>query len=79
MTPFFDEHSVALLQVLTDRGTEYCGNPERHEYELYLPVAEIDHSRSKTKRPQTNRIVERFHKAILNESYQVAFRKKVYR
>jgi hypothetical protein len=34
--PFFDEHSVMLQRVLTDRGTEYCGAPERHEYELYL-------------------------------------------
>ena len=34
--PFFDEHDVKLLRVLTDRGSEYCGNPERHDYELYL-------------------------------------------
>jgi transposase InsO family protein len=77
--PFFDEHGVVLLRVLTDRGTEYCGNPERHEYELYLAVEDIDHSRTKTKSPQTNGIVERFHKTILNEFYRVAFRKKVYR
>ena len=77
--PFFDEHNVALLRILTDRGTEYCGNPERHEYELYLAVEDIDHSRTKTKSPQTNGIVERFHKTILNEFYRVAFRKKVYR
>ena len=32
--------------VLTDRGTEYCGNPERHEYELYLAVENIDHTRT---------------------------------
>jgi len=36
--PFFDAHEVKLLRVLTDRGSEYCGNPERHEYELYLAV-----------------------------------------
>src|SRR6478609_1015484 len=52
--PFFDEHDVKLLRVLTDRGSEYCGNPERHEYELYLAVEDIDHSRTKTKSPQTN-------------------------
>ena len=28
--PFFDEHGVPLSRVLTDRGTEYCGAPERH-------------------------------------------------
>lgn len=32
--PFFDEQGIALSRVLTDRGTEYCGAPERHEYEL---------------------------------------------
>jgi transposase InsO family protein len=77
--PFFDEQGVALLRILTDRGTEYCGNPERHEYELYLAVEDIDHSRTKTKSPQTNGIVERFQKTILNEFYRVTFRKKVYR
>jgi hypothetical protein len=77
--PLFEEHDVKLLRVLTDRGSEYCGNPERHEYELYLAVEDIDHSRTKTKSPQTNGICERFHKTVLNEFYRVAFRKKVYR
>jgi hypothetical protein len=49
--PFFDEHEIPLLRILTDRGTEYCGNPERHEYELYLAVEDIDHNRTKTKSP----------------------------
>ena len=43
--PFFDEEGIPFLRVLTDRGTEYCGNHERHEYELYLAVEDIDHSR----------------------------------
>jgi transposase InsO family protein len=77
--PLFEEHSIALQRVLTDRGTEYCGSPERHEYELYLALEDIDHSRTKTKSPQTNGIVERFHKTLLNEFYRVAFRKKIYR
>ena len=77
--PFFEEQGVRLLRVLTDRGTEYCGNPERHEYELYLAVEDIDHSRTKAKSPQTNGIVERFHKTALNEFYRIAFRKKLYR
>jgi transposase InsO family protein len=75
----FDGHEVKLLRVLTDRGGEYCGNPERHEYELYLAVEDIDHSRTKTKSPQTNGICERFRKTVLNEFYRVAFRKKAYR
>jgi transposase InsO family protein len=76
--PFFAEHEVPLLRVLTDRGSEFCGNPERHEYELYLAVEDIDHSRTKTKSPQTNGICERFHKTVLNEFYRIAFRKKLY-
>src|SRR5207302_8654188 len=73
-----ERHDVKLLRVLTDRGSEFCGNPERHEYELYLAIEDIDHSRTKTKSPQTHGICERFHKTVLNEFYRVAFRKKVY-
>src|ERR1700756_820685 len=76
--PFFDEQGVTLQRVLTDRGTEYCGGPEHHEYELYLAVENIDHTRTKVKSPQTNGIVERFHRTVLNEFYRVAFRRKIY-
>ena len=79
VVPFFDEHDVPLLRMLTDRGSEYCGNPERHEYQLYLALEDIDHTKTKTKSPQTNGICERFHKTVLDEFYRVAFRKKIYR
>ena len=77
VVPFFDEKEVKLSRVLTDRGTEYCGNPEHHEYELYLAVEDIDHSRTKTKSPQTNGIAERFLKTMLDEFYRIAFRKRL--
>jgi transposase InsO family protein len=76
--PFYQEQQVPLLRVLTDRGTEYCGRVEQHDYQLYLAVNDIDHTRTKAQHPQTNGICERFHKTILNEFYQVAFRKKIY-
>lgn len=76
--PWFDEQDVRVLRVLTDRGTEYCGAREHHEYELYLAIEDIDHSRTKAKHPQTNGICERFHQTIQNEFYSVAFRKKIY-
>ncbi len=60
------------------QGTKYCGRPEYHEYELYLAVENIDHSKTKVSHPQTNGICERFHKTILNEFYQISFRKKIY-
>jgi transposase InsO family protein len=76
--PCFEEHEIALSRVLTDRGTEYCGT-ERHQYDLYLAVEDIDHTRTKAKSPQTNGIWERFHKTLLNEFYRLAFRKKIYK
>ena len=77
--PFFEQQELPLNRILTDRGTEYCGAPERHEYELYRAVENIDHSRTKTRHPQTNGICERFHKTMLNAFYRVTFRKKIYR
>ena len=76
--PFFEEQDVPLLRVLTDRGTEYCGNREHHEYQLYLAVENIDHSRTKAYSPQTNGICERFHRTMQDEFYSVAFRKRIY-
>jgi hypothetical protein len=77
--PFFEEHGIPLLRVLTDRGTEYNGKNEQHEYELYLTLEDIDHSRTKARHPQTNGICERFHRTIQNEFYAIAFRKKLYK
>ena len=77
--PFYAEHKLPLLRVLTDRGTEYCGSREHHEYELYLTIEDIDHTKTKAKSPQTNGICERFHKTLQQEFFWVAFRKKVYK
>ena len=76
--PFFEENNVTLLRVLTDRGTEYCGAREHHEYQLYLALEDIDHSRTKARQPQTNGICERFHKTLQDEFYSTAFRKTLY-
>ena len=76
--PFFEEQHIPILRVLTDRGTEFCGAPERHPYQLYLQLNEIDHTKTKVRSPQSNGICERFHQTVLNEFYRVAFRKKIY-
>jgi transposase InsO family protein len=76
--PFFDQHQVPLLRILTDRGTEFCGKPDTHEYQLFLALNDIDHSRTKAKNPQTNGICERFQRTVLDEFYRIAFRKKIY-
>jgi transposase InsO family protein len=76
--PFFQEQNVDILRMLTDRGTEFCGRPEDHEYQLFLAINDIDHTKTKARHPQTNGICERFHRTILEEFYQSAFRKKIY-
>ena len=78
VVPFFEQHDLKLMKMLTDRGTEYCGNRETHEYELYLAIEDIDHSKIKAKSPQTNGICERFNRTVQNEFYAIAFRKKIY-
>ena len=76
--PFFDQNELPMLRILTDRGTEYCGRMDQHDYQLYLAINDIDHTKTKAQSPQTNGICERFHKTILQEFYQVTFRKKLY-
>jgi hypothetical protein len=76
--PLYEQSNIPLLRILTDRGTEYCGAREHHEYQLYLAIEDIDHTRTKAKHPQTNGICERFHRTMQDEFYAVAFRKKIY-
>jgi len=76
--PFHEEHDLPVLRILTDRGTEYCGRADRHDYQLFLAINDIEHTKTKVKSPQTNGICERFHKTVLQEFYQVTFRKKIY-
>ena len=77
--PYFESQGMGIIRILTDRGTEYCGKAETHDYQLYLAVNDIEHTKTKAAHPQTNGICERFHKTILQEFYQITFRKKIYR
>lgn len=76
--PFMEENNLPVLRILTDRGTEYCGKAETHDYQLYLALNQIDHTKTKVRSPQTNGICERFHRTILDEFYRITFRKNVY-
>jgi hypothetical protein len=44
-----------------------------------LELTTLKHTKTKVAHPQTNGICERFHKTILQEFYQVTFRKKIYK
>lgn len=76
--PFFEEHDIPMLRILTDRGTEFKGKPEHHEYELYLNLEGIEHSKTQVRHPQSNGICERLHRTMQEEFYAIAFRKKLY-
>jgi transposase InsO family protein len=76
--PFFEEQQIPLLRVLTDRGTEFKGKREHHEYELYLHIEGIEHSKTQVRSPQSNGICERLHRTMQEEFYAIAFRKKLY-
>ena len=76
--PFFDQQEIPVLRMLTDRGTEFNGRPENHEYELYLSLENIEHSRTKVRHPQSNGICERLHRTMQDEFYAITFRKKMY-
>jgi Transposase and inactivated derivatives len=78
VVPMYDQYDIPLLRILTDRGTEYCGAREHHEFQLYLAIEDIEHSKTKAKSPQTNGICERFHRTMQDEFYATAFRKKIY-
>jgi len=76
--PFYDEQGLKVEAVLTDNGREYCGREDRHPYELFLGLEEIDHRRTKVRHPQTNGFVERFHKTLLDEHFRIMGRTKFY-
>ncbi|EQA1477007.1 transposase family protein, partial [Escherichia coli] len=45
--PFYASQGLPMLRILTDRGTEYCGKVEQHDYQLYLAINDIEHTKTK--------------------------------
>jgi len=56
--PFYEKHELPMLRILTDRGTEYCGRADQHDYQLYIALNDIEHTKTKVKSPQTNGICD---------------------
>ncbi len=75
--PFYDEQGLAVQAVLTDHGREFCGT-DRHPFELYLALNDLEHRTTKVRHPQTNGFVERFHRTIQEEFFAVALRETLY-
>lgn len=75
--PFYQARELPVSAILTDNGREDCGT-ERHPFELYLALNDIEHRRSKVKSPKTNGFVERFQRTVQDEFLSVTFRQKLY-
>jgi len=73
--PTFEEHGATVEAVLSDNGREFCGREDQHPYELFLQLEGIEHKRTKVRRPQSNGIVERLHRTLLDEHFRVEGRK----
>ena len=41
--PTFEKHRARISAVLSENGRKYCGRPDRHPYELFLQLEEIEH------------------------------------
>lgn len=76
--PFLAGRDIPLCRLLTNRDLEYCGMPERREYESYLALQDIDHSKTKAKSPQAKSICERIQKTVLDELYSAESCGKLY-
>lgn len=76
--PFFEEHGARIENILSDNGSEYCGKPDSHPFELFLRLEGITHRKTRVRRPQSNGFIERFHRTILTEHFRVKGRIKWY-
>lgn len=75
--PFYADHQLSVQAVLTDNGREFCGT-ELHPYELYLALNDLEHRKTRIRRPQSNGFVERFNGTVQSEFFDLAFRTKFY-
>jgi transposase InsO family protein len=73
--PTFEAHGATIDTVLSDNGREFCGRPDRHPYELFLQLEGIAHKTTRVRRPQSNGIVERLHRTLLDEHFRVEGRR----
>jgi transposase InsO family protein len=76
--PFFEQHGVPVKTILSDNGREFCGLPDRHPYERFLQLEEIEHRTTRVRRPQSNGFVERLHRTLLDEHFRIKGRQKWY-
>jgi transposase InsO family protein len=64
---FYRKLDLPVPAILTDHGREFCGT-ERHPYELYLALNDIEHRKTRFGAPRTNGFVERFHQPVVRKT-----------
>jgi transposase InsO family protein len=74
LIPRFFQNGVDLESVLTDNGSEFIAS----QFKQTLSDYEIEHHRIPKGKPILNGYCERFQRTILEEFYQVIFRKKFF-
>ena len=74
LTPSNAVRAAKVKTILSDNGREYCGRPDKHPYELFLQLEEIEHRTTKVGRPQSNGFIERFHRTLLEEHLRIGGR-----
>ena len=72
---------ITVERILSDNDKEYTTHWDNgcHIFEEYLKSKEIEHRYTRVRHPWTNGFVERFQRTILEEFYQPALLKKIYR
>jgi transposase InsO family protein len=76
--PQYEDWNIRPKAILTDNGREYSGT-QAHPYELYLALNDIEHRKTKVRRPRTNGFVERFNRTVLDEFFRGTFRTRYYK
>jgi len=75
LIPKFFHNKVTIESVLTDNGTEFINS----QFKQLLTDYDIQHHRIPKGKPICNAYCERFQRTILEEFYEITFRKKFYR
>ncbi len=73
--PTLEAHEVKIETVLSDNGREFCGRPDQHPDELFLQLEDLAYRTTRVRRPQSNGILERFHRTLLDEHFWVEGRR----
>ena len=75
--PFYREHNLPVKAILTDNGKEYCGS-EKHHFELYLLLNDIEHRKTAIHNTSANAFVKRFGQICIAEFFTPAWKESLY-